>query len=129
MLTCFFPSPSLISGDTHRHDLILHNKRSNFLYLIEHTVGFESNLKANSEHELTKYRPIVASLSFSHNKVKFVNVPMSALGVLGNSCESITKYTERPGYRSINITTSSFIDYEHWHLFNLLYILYILPQK
>ena len=48
-----FPSPSLIRGDTSRPDLILHNKRSKFLYIVELTVGFESNLKANSERKLT----------------------------------------------------------------------------
>ena len=33
-----FPSPSLISGDTSKPDLILHNKCSKFLYIVERTV-------------------------------------------------------------------------------------------
>ena len=82
-----FPPPSLIIGDTSRPDLILHNKRSKFLYIVELTVGFESNLKANSERKLN----LVASLSSSYNEVKFINVSMSALGVFDKSYESLTK--------------------------------------
>ena len=86
-----FPSPSLISGNTSGPDLILHTKRSKFLYIVELTVGFESNLKANSERKLNKYLPLVASLSSSYDEVKFINVSMSALGVFDKSCESLTK--------------------------------------
>ena len=43
----------------------------------------------NSEGKLDKYRPLVLSLSSSYQKVKFVTVSMSALGVLDSSCESI----------------------------------------
>ena len=32
-------------------NLILHNKRSKFLYIVKLTVDFESNLKANSERK------------------------------------------------------------------------------
>ena len=63
-----FPSPSLISGDTFRPDLILHNKHTNAIYILELTVGFESNLKTISERKLNKYRPLVLSLSSSYQK-------------------------------------------------------------
>ena len=81
----------MISGNTSRPDLILHNKRSKFLYIVELTVGFESNLKANSERKLNKYLALVASLSSSYDEVKFINVSMSSLGVFDKSCESLTK--------------------------------------
>ena len=74
-----FPSPSLITGDTLRPDLILYSKHRNTIYILELTVGFESNLKINSERKLDKYMPLVLSLLTSHSKVKFVNVSMSAL--------------------------------------------------
>ena len=86
-----FPLPSLNSLDTYKPDHILHIKRSKFLYLVELTVGFESIRKANSERTLAKYRSLNASLSSSHNEVKFVNVSINALGVLDNSCESLSK--------------------------------------
>ena len=86
-----FPTPSLISGDTLRPDLILHNKHKNILYILELTVGFESKLKVNSDRKLNKYKSLVLSLSSSYNTVHFVNVSMSALGVLDNSCHSLVK--------------------------------------
>ena len=89
-----FSSPSLISGDTFRPDLILHNKHTNAIYILELTVGFESNLKTNSERKLNKYRPLVHSLSSSYQEVKFVNVSMSALGALDSSCDSLMELLE-----------------------------------
>ena len=84
-----FSSASLITGDTFRPDLILYNKHKSTIYILELTVGFESNLRINSERKLDKYRPLVLSLSTSHSKVRFVNVSMSTLGVLDNSCDSL----------------------------------------
>ena len=84
-----FPSPGLISGDAYRTDLALHNKHRKSLYLVELTVGIDSNLRAKSGCSLTKYRSLVASLSPSLANVKFA-VSMRALGVLGKSCELIT---------------------------------------
>ena len=86
-----FLTPSLISGDALRPDLILHNKHKNTLYILELTVGFESNLKVNSDRKLNKYKSLVLSLSSSYNAVHFVNVSMSAIGVLDNSCHSLVK--------------------------------------
>ena len=42
----------------------------NISYFLELTVGFESNLKTNSERKLDKYRPLVLSLSSSYQKSK-----------------------------------------------------------
>ena len=89
-----FSSPSLISGDTFRPDLILHNKHTNAIYILELTVGFESNLKTNSERKFNRYRPLVHSLSSSYQEVKFVNVSMSALGALDSSCDSLMELLE-----------------------------------
>ena len=86
-----FLTPSLISGDTLRPDLILHNKHKNILYILELTVDFESNLKVHSDRKLNKYKSLVLSLSSSYNAVHFVNVSMSAIGVLDNSCHSLVK--------------------------------------
>ena len=36
-----------------------------------------------------KYNPLVKELSRNYRKVKFVNVSMSALGILGASCDSL----------------------------------------
>ena len=70
----------------------MHNKHTNAIYILELTVGFESNLKTNSERKLNKYRPLVHSLSSSYQEVKFVNVSMSALGAL--ACDSLMELLE-----------------------------------
>ena len=53
----------LITGDTFRPDLILYNKHNNKIHILELTVGFESNPKINSDWKLSKYRPLLTSLS------------------------------------------------------------------
>ena len=86
-----FPSPCLITGDAFRPDLILYNKHNNKLRILELTVGFESNLKINSDRKLSKYRPLLTSLSTSYQEINFINMSMSALGVLESSCDSLFK--------------------------------------
>ena len=84
-----FRSPSLITGDTFRPDLILHNRHNNKIHILELTVGFESNLKINSDRKLNKYRPLITALSTSYQEITFINMSMSALGVLDSSCDSL----------------------------------------
>ena len=69
-------------------DLVLISSDKN-VYILELTVGFESNLKNNSDRKADKYNPLVKELSRNYRKVKFVNVSMSALGILGASCDSL----------------------------------------
>ena len=91
-------SPSLITGDSFCPDLllltgnnvlyILELTGNNVLYILELTLGFETNIRANSVRRATKYTPLLLDLSSSYNKVIFINVPMGALGVTGSSCDS-----------------------------------------
>ena len=57
-------------------------------YVLELTIGFESNIKINSDRKAAKYLPLIADLQRSYSTVKFVNLSMSALGILGTSSES-----------------------------------------
>ena len=82
-----FLSPSLITGDTLRPDLVLIS-RDKLVYILELTVGFESNLKINSDCKADKFKPLVKELSHRYRKLKFVNVSMRALGILDASCYS-----------------------------------------
>ena len=43
-----FPSPSIITGDDLRPDLLLKTK-DNCLYILELTIGFETNINNNAE--------------------------------------------------------------------------------
>ena len=59
------------------------------VYVLELTVGFESNIKLNSDRKANKYHPLIGSLQKSYSTVKFVNLSMSALGIFGTSSESL----------------------------------------
>ena len=69
-------SPSLITGDSLRPDLLLLTGNK-VLYILELTLGFQTNIQANSVRQ---------DLSSPYNKV-FINVSMGALGVMGASCD------------------------------------------
>ena len=50
-------SPCIITGDRLRPD-ILFSTADNILYIIELTVGFETNLNINASRKELKYRPL-----------------------------------------------------------------------
>ena len=52
---------------------------------VSETVGFETNLKINSDRKLKKYLPLISDQENNFDKVKFVNVSISSLGVFGQS--------------------------------------------
>ena len=86
-----FPSPCLITGNSFRPDLILYNKYNNKIHILELTVGFDSNLNINSDRKLSKYRPLITSLSTSFQEINFINMSINALGVLESSCDFLFK--------------------------------------
>ena len=49
-----FPSPSVITGDSLRPDLLLETA-DKILYILELTIGFETNVKCNAERKEAKY--------------------------------------------------------------------------
>ena len=59
-----------------------------YYYILELTLGFETNIQANNVRKANKYTPLLQDLSSSYNKVIFINVSMGALGVMGASCDS-----------------------------------------
>ena len=110
-----FMSPSLITGDSLRPDLLLLTGNK-VLYILELTLGFETNIQANSVRKANKYTPLLQDLSSSYNKVIFINVSMDALGVMGASCDSFLsllqdlsfdKVTQRRIMKTINIAIRS----------------------
>ena len=58
------------------------------LYFIELTVGFESNVNANSLRKKRKYLELVDTFSQKYDAVRFVNVSMGTLGMFGTSCDT-----------------------------------------
>ena len=83
-----FLSPSFITGDSLRPNLVLITKNST-LYILELTLGFESNIEFNSGRKASKHSPLILDLKKSYSDVKFVNLSMSTLGIMGKSSESL----------------------------------------
>ena len=64
---------------------------NNILYVIELTVGFETNIDNNASRKYEKYRNLIQELSSNYHKVKFINISISSLCVFGNSCDAYTQ--------------------------------------
>ena len=79
-----FASPSLITGESLRPDLVLIS-RDKTLYLLELTVGFEKNILINSKRKSAMYNALIKDLYSQFSAVHFVNLTMGALGILGTS--------------------------------------------
>ena len=77
-------SPSVLTGDDLRPDLLI-SISEEWLYILELTVGFESNLSTNAERKAQKYRDLVLQQSHKYANVKFINLSMSALGIFDKS--------------------------------------------
>ena len=82
-----YRSPSVITGDTYRPDLLL-STSNGMLYIVELTVGFESNLQKNVERKKSKYEELIREQKEHFNAVKFVNLSISSLGVFAKECSS-----------------------------------------
>ena len=83
-----FISPSVITGDELRSDLLL-TIENKILYILELTVGFEKNLKTNSDRKNEKYLTLITDQENVYDEVKFVNVSISSLGIFGESTNTL----------------------------------------
>ena len=61
-------------------------KNGNEINVLELTVGFETNLENNSTNKENRYENLLQSLTGKYEKVTFINLSMSALGIYGKSC-------------------------------------------
>jgi hypothetical protein len=83
-----FVNPSVITGDRLRPDLLLVTE-NRCLYILELTVGYESNLQVNANRKRQKYLDIInKEQEADYDKVKFVNLSLSTLGVFSRSSEN-----------------------------------------
>ena len=82
-----FVNPSVLTGDNLRPDLLLAIENE-CLYILELTVGFESNLKVNANRKRQKYLDLIEEQKTNYDKVKFINLSLSTLGVFSRSAEN-----------------------------------------
>ncbi|CAH3118755.1 unnamed protein product, partial [Porites lobata] len=79
---------------TWRHDSILNfiakslQPVINCLYVLELTVGFESNLNNNAVRKKEKYLNLINEMSRNFRCVRFVNLSLSSLGVFSDECST-----------------------------------------
>ena len=91
-----FKSPSIITGDTYRPDLLL-SLSNGSLYVVELTVGYETNLENNVKRKKAKYRELVRQLDENFDEVNFVNLSMSSLGIFAQECSTFLEMLENVG--------------------------------
>ena len=82
-----FENPSVITGDEQHPDLLLSTPNNN-LYIVELTVGFETNLTNNAIRKKSKYKDFVRKQKENSGTVKFINLSVSALGIFDKECHT-----------------------------------------
>ena len=92
-----FRSPSILTGETYRPDLLF-SCPNGTLYVVELTVGYESNLHNNAKRKEAKYRELVSQLHETYNQVKFVNLSMSSLGIFAQECSAFLDMLKNVGF-------------------------------
>ena len=80
-----FPFPSVLTGDSLCPDLLLETA-DKILYILELTIGFETNITCNAERKEAKYSTLVKNLRKFYQDVKFINLSISCLGIYDQSC-------------------------------------------
>ena len=85
----FFKSPSIITGDIYRPDILVIAPDES-LYVVELAVGFETNLRNNVERKHAKYN-LIEDLKIHFKSVEFINISVSTLGVLDKECSTLFK--------------------------------------
>ena len=79
-----FNNPSAITGDNSSWStLVLPN-----VYILELTVGFESNIRKNSYRKHTKYDDFIRQQEHLFSEVKYISLSVSALGVFDQLSQS-----------------------------------------
>ena len=83
-----FKSPSIITGNINRPDLLIIAPDES-LYVVELTVGFETNLRNNVQRKHAKYKDLIEDLNKQFKTVKFINISINSLGVLDKECSTL----------------------------------------
>ena len=82
-----YKSPSIISGDMFRPDLLL-SISNDYLYILELSVGYESNLQTNADRKKERYKDLIAQQKKHYKSVKFVNLSISSSGIFSKECDA-----------------------------------------
>ena len=86
----------IISGDAYRPDLLLITADDK-LYIVELTVGFDTNLHNNVERKKAKYEDLIKEMKDNYVSVKFVNLSISCLGAFDIECRTFLEMLDTLG--------------------------------
>ena len=89
-----FSNPSIIPGDVYRPDLLILTK-DNTLYVLELTIGYETNLRNNINRKHYKYKDLIEEQKKKFPSVIFINLSISALGVCDKEAVAFINMLER----------------------------------
>ena len=53
------------------------------MFVVELTIGFESNIAKNEVRKRNKYKNLTQSLKSSYDQVKYINLSLGACGIIG----------------------------------------------
>ena len=79
-----YVSSSVLTGDELRPDLLM-TLGNKCIYILELTVGFESNLHNSVIRKRQKYLDLINDQHKNYEKVKFINLSISSLGVFSHT--------------------------------------------
>ena len=65
--------------------MVITDSPSNSIFLVELTVGFETRIRDNAVQKLSHYKDSGNHLKNHYNYVKFINLSIGAIGVVGMS--------------------------------------------
>ena len=85
-------SPSIITGEQKRPDIVVIDKQRSWVFVLELTVGFETRIKDNTVRKHNHYSGLCSELRNQYNRVKFVNISVGALGIVGKSSRSFIDF-------------------------------------
>ena len=89
-----FLNPSIVTGDEYRPDFLLTTK-DNCLYILELTVGYETNLRNNIKWKKDKYLDLIEEQNKHFKLVEFINLSISALRVFDKESSAFLKMLNR----------------------------------
>ena len=90
-----FSSPSTITGDAERPDIVI--VRGDDLFVLELTAGFETNLLKNYQRKNLVYADLIARLSSNYSNVRYLNLSMSAIGCVSGETDNVAAWMKGVG--------------------------------
>ncbi|CAB4044403.1 Hypothetical predicted protein, partial [Paramuricea clavata] len=94
-----YKSPSIITGDTYRPDLLLSDPQPEHSILLNLQLASNQIFKKTLSVKKSKYKELIREQNDHFNSVKFVNLSISSLGVLSKECSTFIEMLNDFGFQ------------------------------